>query len=100
MSRASGHKAVEDFEKNDFKFWYNKAEDRITTLTDRSFRASGFTPILTSNNSSFNDENGCPEKQFVVAEKTCDGKRYIVSTLDLREENPVAKRFKKAIYEL
>lgn len=100
VSRDSGHKAVEQFEKNDFKYWYNAKEGMITTLTDKIFKADGFTPILVSNNASFKDENGYSEKQCVVAEKMYNGKRYIVSTLDMRCENPIAKRFKKAIYEL
>ena len=37
---------------------------------------------------------------LVVGEKVIDGKRYILSTLDFRMENPVAKRFMKALLEL
>ena len=30
---------------------------------------------------------------MVVGEKAYEGKRYIISTLDIRCENPLAKRF-------
>ena len=87
------------FEKTVCSIVGEKSQDRITTLADKIFEIKGFTPILVSNNSAFMDENGYPSKQFVVAEKMYEGKRYIISTIDLREENPVAKRFKKAITE-
>lgn len=100
VSRATGHSAVAEFEKNDFKYWYNREQDMITPITDRTFTAEGFRGILQCNNKNEDCRTNQPEPQFVVAEKLHQGKRYIISTLDLRCENPVAKRFKKALYEL
>ena len=97
VSRDTGHKAVERFKKDDFKFWYDSKVDRISPLTGMSFTADGFTPILVCGN---RNEDNTVRKDFVVAEKLYDGKRYIISTLDIRCENPVAKRFMKALLEL
>jgi len=36
---------------------------------------------------------------YAVAEKYYEGKRYIISTVDLRMENPVAKRFLRSLYK-
>lgn len=98
VSRATGHAKVSQFEKNDFKYWYNEKEDRITPIADRTFVAEGFTGILQCNNTNAACKSGQAEPQYVVAEKVCEGKRYIISTIDLRCENPVAKRFKKMLF--
>ncbi len=97
VSACTGHEAVKDFQKNDFRFWYSKEEDKISPVADYTFQAKGFTPILTSNNPSGKEELGAC---MVVGEKIADGKRYIVSTLNLRTENPVAKRLLKALMSL
>lgn len=99
VSRATGHAVVEQFEKNDFKYWYNESEDRITPIANRTFVAEGFTPILQSNNKNSACKSHYPEPQMVVGEKIYEGKKYVISFIDLRCENPVAKRFKKALYE-
>lgn len=100
VSRATGHPVVAQFEKEDFKFWYNRKEDMITPIADRTFVAEGFRSVLQSNNTNGSCKSGQPEPQMVVGEKRYRGKRYIISAIDLRCENPVAKRFKKALYEL
>ena len=100
VSRATGHPAVARFEKEDFKLWYNKKEDMITPIADRTFVAEGFRPVLQSNNSNSGCKRRRPEPQTVVGEKLYQGKRYIISCLDLRLENPVAKRFQKALFGL
>lgn len=49
VSRATGHKLVEGFEPDDFKFWYDAAVDRPSPLLQaRSLKAAGFEPILRS----------------------------------------------------
>ena len=85
LSRKTGHPAVAEFKPNDFKMWYNAAEDRLTPLAKQCFLAKGFTPILIC--------NGDFEAQMAVGEKYYEGKRYIISLADLRQENPIAKRF-------
>ena len=90
VSRKTGHKAVEEFRENDFSYWYNETEDRITPILDTTFTAPGFTPILTGGNLG---EEGSWEEALACAEKVYHGKKYIICQVDLRTENPVAKRF-------
>ena len=63
----------------------------MTPITKNCFRAEGFTPILIC--------NGDFDTRLAVAEKYYEGKRYIVCMADLRQENPVAKRFLKNLFE-
>lgn len=90
VSRKTGHPAVEEFTEKDFSYWYNKKEDLITPIIYSTFTADGFTPILTTTN--MNDSGEWIET-FAVAEKMYEGKRYVICQVDLRCENPVAKRF-------
>ena len=96
-SRKTGHKAVEEFSPYDFRYWYNKDEDMITPILYSTFEADGFTPILTSGNM---DDKGKWHKVLAAAEKVYNGKRYIICQVDLRKENPVAKRFLANLYKL
>ena len=91
LSRKTGHPAVAEFEPNDFKYWYDADKDRLTPITKNCFRAAGFTPILIC--------NGDFDTRLAVAEKYYEGKRYIVCMADLRQENPVAKRFLKNLFQ-
>ena len=90
VSRKTGHPAVADFMPHDFSYWYDKRSDMITPIAENTFTLEGATPILTSGNT---DENGKWGKTLACAEITKDGKRYIITTVDLREENPVCKLF-------
>jgi hypothetical protein len=96
VSRKTGHKSVEEFYENDFSYWYNKKEDMITPILDTTFTANGFTPILTSGNL---DKDGKWNKELACAEKIYNGKKYIICQVDLRTENPVAKRFLSNLYK-
>ena len=89
-SRKTGHSAVAEFLPRDFSYWYNAKEDCITPIAEKTFTAPGFTPILLGNNT---DADGNWGPALICGEKEHDGKRYIVCTLDIREENPVAQRF-------
>lgn len=95
VSRKTGHPAVAEFREKDFSYWYDKKADMITPILETTFTAEGFTPILTSGNM---DENGCWVKTLAAAEKIYEGKRYVICQLDLRTENPAAKRFKRNLY--
>ena len=99
VSKKTGHPAVKDFEKEDFKLWYDAKLDRLAPIADNTFFADGFSPILVSYN-CFAGKTMEDGMSLVVGEKVIDGKRYILSTLDFRMENPVAKRFMKALLEL
>ena len=96
VSRKTGHPAVEQFHEKDFSYWYDKEQDMITPLLDTTFTAEGFTPILISGNL---DEDGKWSKALACAEKIYEGKRYVICQLNLRLENPVAKRFLRNILQ-
>lgn len=95
VSRKTGHDAVAEFKEKDFSYWYNKESDMITPILQTTFQANGFTPILTSGNL---DDNGEWNTALACAEKIYEGKRYIICQVDLRLENPVAKRFVRNLY--
>lgn len=97
VSRKTGHGAVREFEEKDFSYWYNEKEDMITPILHATFEAEGFSPILTTGNKN---KDYKWEKTMAVAEKEYDGKRYVICQVDLRTENPVAKRFLKNLYNL
>jgi len=83
---------TEHFEQDDFKMWYDKDVDVITPIVKNTFSAEGFTPILTGPSAMWGDS--APRGgEYVVAEKYYEDKRYIICTLELRCENPVAQRF-------
>jgi hypothetical protein len=49
VSRASGHRLVEGFQPEDFKFWYDAKVDRPSPILNvQGFRAAGWEPILLS----------------------------------------------------
>ena len=85
LSRKTGHKAVEEFKEFDFSMWYDKEKDMIMPIGPKKFTAEGFTPILIS--------EGAYKNTMVVGVKEFEGKKYVISLLDAREENPVAERF-------
>jgi len=91
LSRKTGHPAVAEFEPNDFKHWYDVKKDRLAPITKNCFRAKGFRPILIC--------NGDFDPRLAVAEKYYEGKRYIICMADLRQENPVAKRFLRNLFQ-
>lgn len=97
VSRKTGHEAVAEFKPKDFSYWYNKSEDMITPIIQSTFTATGFTPILTSGNMDNDGEWG---KTLAAAVKEYNGKKYVICQVDLRCENPVAKRFLKNIMSL
>ena len=97
VSRKTGHPAVDEFKEQDFSYWYDAKEDCITPLLDTTFTAEGFTPILLSNNM---DEQGNWGPVLAAAEKLYEGKHYVICQLELRQENPVAKRFLRNLYRL
>ena len=84
---------VDGFREFDFFMWYDKKEDMIMPILRNIFTADGFTPILLA------EGNG--SKTMAAGIKEYNGKKYVISMLDLRhEENPIAQRFLKRLYEL
>lgn len=96
-SRKTGHAAVKEFEEKDFSYWYDEKQDMIIPILSTTFTADGFTPVIVSGNKNEQNEWG---KALAVAEKLYNGKRYVICQLDLRCENPVAKRFLRNLYNL
>ena len=96
-SRKTGHPAVAEFEEKDFSYWYSEKDDMIAPILNSTFEAEGFTPILTGGNKN---KDYKWEKTLAVAEKEYEGKRYIICQVDLRTENPAAKRFLRNLYNL
>lgn len=47
-SRATGHPAVAGFEKNDFRFWFDPAEDSVTALLEDLVIAPDWTILLSA----------------------------------------------------
>ena len=70
--------------------WYDKKSDMITPLCENTFTVDGAVPILTSANTN---DGGKWVRELACAELISDGKRYILTTVDFREENPVCKIF-------
>ena len=95
VSRKTGHKAVTEFQEKDFSYWYDKQADMITPICEYTFTATGFTPMLISGNMN---EHGEWDTVLACAEKDYQGKKYVICTANLRQENPIAKRFLKNIY--
>ena len=94
VSRKTGHNYVSEFKPYDFRYWYDKKAGMITPIITSTFKAEGFTPILTSGNM---DDKGSWHKVLACGEKIYNGKKYIICQVDLRCENPVAKRFLRNI---
>ena len=95
-SRQTGHPIVRDFREKDISYWYDAKQDMITPLLYATFTAEGFTPVVISGNK---DANGAWKPAAAVGIKEYEGKYYVLSQLDLRTENPAAKRLLKAIYD-
>lgn len=85
VSRKTGHKAVDEFREFDFFMWYDKEKDMIMPIAPKKFTAEGFTPILIG--------EGAYNNTMVAGVKEYEGKKYVISFLDARCENPVAERF-------
>ena len=90
VSAQTGHPTVQEFKNNDFRFWYDKNTDMLNVMTDKLFYAEGFNPILTA----WDGE----KEAVVIGEKRYGGKTYVVSTMEFKLENPVAKRLLRNIY--
>ncbi len=100
LSRKTGHPIVKDFKPNDFRYWYSKDADMITPILSASLEAKGFEPILMTVNKETEGQwdEGWPAV-LACGIKKHEGRYYVICQADLRMENPIAKRFKKAIYD-
>jgi len=85
VSRNTGHSAVAEFKEFHFSMWYDKEADMIMPIAPKKFTARGFVPILIG--------EGAYSDSMVVGVKEYQGKKYVISFLDIRVENPIAERF-------
>ncbi len=92
VAMSDGHEINDYFQPFDFRYWYDKKVDYITPLAEKCFTASGFKPVLLAS-SAFWGSKELAVQHLAAAEKVYEGKRYVICTLDLRTENPVARRF-------
>ena len=100
VSRKTGHPLVSGFEPEDFRFWYDEKEDMMTPLIYETFRADGFSPILTSGNSLRGSAWGQKlYPAYAAAEKSYGDGKIVINQVDLDShlKNPVAFIFKKRL---
>ncbi len=102
VSRKTGHRFVENCEKNDFRFWKEKESDCVLPLLLKSFRAQGWTPILVSGEPGSQGKDnmatvGLDWKKTLAAGEVRWGQGMIrISLLQLQnriEQNPPAMSF-------
>ena len=81
--------------KDDLKYLYDKNEDRIKHITSKYFVASGFSVLIKA--SSYID--AIESEGALMAYKRDNGKIKVITTLDLRDENPAMERLLQALNE-
>lgn len=97
VARAAEHPLVGDLAPDDFKFWFNQAEDRPTPILASVFAAPRWRAILTSGNP---DQTGKWTQRLAVAEKGQGRGRWCVCQLELAGRiagNPVAEIFARRL---
>lgn len=82
--------------KDDLKNIYNKDTDMIDYVAFYSFSADGFTPILTRERGYGGYDLGIEE---VISYKKVGDEIVVLTTMNLREENPVIMLLLKALNE-
>ncbi len=100
VARAKNHPLAESFTEEDFKFWYNEIEDRISPFLHSVFKADGWQPILTSGNGGWSGEW---EPVMAVAERSIGSGKAIICQISLAGflKNPAARIFaEKLLREL
>lgn len=96
-SRKTGHRLVDDFEPEDFRFWYDASQDCVTPLLSTTFRHDAWNPILKSGNGVWRGDWG---PTFAVAERTLGQGRLVLCQLHLAgriDGNPVADTFARRL---
>ena len=94
VSSTTGHALVQWAEPMDFKFWFNDEKDVVTPFIGNVLKADGWTPILTTGQTSWGSRDEGP--YLAVAGKTFGKGKYIICQLQLNHRvnsNPCAKKF-------
>ena len=92
-SRNTGHPLVKGFTQFSFWNWYDKNEDRIAPILDKTFTGTRFTPVLLSGNTN---EDGEWNAAAAVGEGRMEKGLIYLCQLKLAgrvSDNPVAKEF-------
>jgi hypothetical protein len=100
VSRKTGHPAVDKFNPDDFKFWYDETAGYVTPLLEASFEASGWTEVLSSGNGGW---QGSWKKTLAVAEKRFGMGKFILCQLKVSNRirtEPCAKILLKILLGL
>ena len=93
LSRDTGHRWVEGFHRKAFRYWFDKAQDRIAAICERTFVNDRFAPVLTGGNTDARGEWG---SALAVGEMKAGRGSVVLCEAKLAGrvcENPVAKRF-------
>lgn len=101
-SRATGHRRVEGFQPDDFRFWYDEAAGRVTPFLGSGIEpTAGWEPILTTGVGQFWGGPGL-HLAYACAEHPY-GKGSIcicqISLVDRVRTNPVAQIFARRLLE-
>jgi hypothetical protein len=97
VSRATGHRLVEGFEENDFRFWHDPALDRPSPLLHTLFFADdSWSPVLLTSQGGWGRSW---EPALAAAEKPHGKGSLVVCQISLagRLVNPVARIFAQAL---
>ncbi len=100
VSRATGHRLVNGFEREDFKMWYDPKAGYFRPLLATVFEADGWQPILTSGNGIWG--GGAWKKMLAAAERPSGKGAYIINQIALAgrtRHNPVARMFAHRLLE-
>ncbi len=100
VSRKTGHKLVEGFEKNDFRYWYSEKEDRITPVIYATLVCDDFNTVLYSGNCDKGSAWQNPVHQVAAcAEKDYGKGKIVLNQVDLDNHltNPIARIFKNRL---
>jgi hypothetical protein len=94
VSRDTGHRLVQGFRPDDFKFWYDASVGYVTPLLETTFCAEEWEPILASGNGSW--ESGEWKPTLAAAERADGEGEWRVCNVKLAgriQGNPVARIF-------
>lgn len=104
VSKGTGHAWTRDFEREDFKFWYDEEVDRPRAIIHSTFEAEGWRSVLScGNGGSYGTSHFDWKPSHAVAEVSDGEGRWIVSQLKLAGRihgNPVAEIFARRLVGL
>ncbi len=92
VSRKTGHKIIENFKADDFKFWYDEEKGQISGFLKTTFDAEGFRPFLNS----VTKKDGSYEKSMAAGEKDFNSGKVRINLLELANRiktNPTARAY-------